>query len=161
VKLSLIVAMSENRVIGRDKDLPWHIPEDLKYFKKVTKGHPMIMGRKTFESIGRPLPQRRNIVLTRQEGFQLQGAEVFKSFDEALSVLRSELPPGAEVFVIGGEEIFRLALPLADKIYLTLVHDEFEGDAFFPEFDESKFIQSDLGTGVGELPHTYFTFERK
>jgi dihydrofolate reductase len=131
--LSIIVAMSEDRVIGRNGKLPWHLPIDLKHFKSLTMGHAIIMGRKTFESIGKPLPGRTTIVLSR--GNEIKNPEVLtaRSIGEAV-----DLAPGdAEVFVIGGSEVFREALERADRIYLTLVHTTVpDGDAFFPEFNE-------------------------
>jgi dihydrofolate reductase len=137
-KLSLIVAMTESRVIGVNNHLPWNIPEDLKRFKQITLGHPIVMGRKTFESIGRPLPKRTNIVITRDKSYRVEGAAVCHSFEEALDwARRSE---GAEeVFAIGGSEIFKLAIPLAWRIYLTEVKWPFEGDTFFPAFPEDDF----------------------
>ena len=131
-RLSLVVAMSENHVIGRDGRLPWRLPDDLKRFKELTTGHTIIMGRKTFDSIGRPLPNRRNIVVTRQEGWSSQGVEVAHSLDEALTAARSD----GEVFIIGGEQIYRAALPRADTIHLTRVHATVEGDAQFPPLEE-------------------------
>jgi dihydrofolate reductase len=134
----LIVAMSENRVIGVDNRLPWSIPEDLKRFKRITNGHPIVMGRKTYESIGRVLPGRTNIVITRERLYRVEGGAVVHSLDEALEWARRS--PGAdEIFVIGGAEIFRLALPLAHRIYLTEVKWPFEGDTFFPDFDERQY----------------------
>ena len=137
-RLSLIVAMTESRVIGVNNHLPWNIPEDLKRFKQITSGHPIVMGRKTFESIGKPLPRRTNIVITRDKTYRVEGGAVVHSFEEALEwARRSE---GAdEVFVIGGSEIFKLAIPLAWRIYLTEVRWPFEGDTFFPGFDEGEF----------------------
>jgi len=137
-KLSLIVAMGENRVIGVDNHLPWNIPEDLKRFKAITLNHPIVMGRKTFESIGKPLPKRTNIVVTRDRSYRVEGGAVCYSFNEALEWARRS-PGNEEVFVIGGSEIFKHALPLAARIYLTEVHWPFEGDTFFPEFDEEDF----------------------
>ena len=131
--LSLIVAASRNGVIGAGGKLPWHLPADLQRFKKLTMGHPILMGRKTFKSIGKPLPGRTNIVITRQEGFQACGAAVAHSLEEALQMCEKE----AEVFVIGGAEIYKQALPLADKIYLTRVEQDFEGDTFLPAIDKT------------------------
>ncbi len=140
-KISLIVAMSENRVIGVKNHLPWSIPEDLKRFKEITLGHPIVMGRKTFESIGRVLPKRTNIVVTRDRAYRVEGAAVCFSFEEALE-WAARSPGGEETFVIGGAEIFRLAMPLAWRIYLTEVKWPFEGDTFFPEFPESEFHEA-------------------
>lgn len=137
-KLSLIVAMSENRVIGVNNHLPWNIPEDLKRFKAITLEHPIVMGRKTFESIGKPLPKRTNIVITRDKTYRVEGGAVVHSFEEALEWAR-KAPGSEEIFVIGGSEIFKLALPLAWRIYLTEVAWPFEGDTFFPAFPEDEF----------------------
>ncbi|MHC4996268.1 MAG: dihydrofolate reductase [Planctomycetota bacterium] len=133
--ISLIAAISNNRVIGADNDLPWRLPADLRYFMRTTSGHAVIMGRKTFDSIQKPLPNRRNIVVSRDPDLAIEGAETVTSLDDALALLAGE----DESFICGGEQIYRLALPLADRIYLTHIDTEAEGDAFFPEFDESLF----------------------
>ncbi len=140
MKLSLICAMAENRVIGRNNSLPWHLSEDLKYFKRVTMGSPIIMGRKTWESIGRPLPGRSNIVVTRNKDYQAEGAKVVESLPAAISLAESiALIDGSEeAFVIGGAELYRLALPEADCFHLTRVHAEVEGDTRLDDFDESR-----------------------
>lgn len=124
--------MSENRVIGKENQLPWHLPADLKFFKATTLHHPILMGRKTYESIGRPLPQRTSIVITRQPGYQVEGAQVVHSLAEAIAAGRQVHP---DLFIIGGAEILREALPLIDTMYLTLIHATFEGDVFYPDFD--------------------------
>jgi dihydrofolate reductase len=129
--LSLIVAMTEQRVIGRNNALPWHLSEDLKRFKQITMGHPIIMGRKTFESIGRPLPGRQNIVLTREKR-EIPGVTVVSTLDDAL---RAAGANQGEVFVVGGAEVFKMALPMADKIHLTLIRETIAGDVLFPEVD--------------------------
>ncbi len=131
MKVSLIAAMSENRVIGRGNRVPWHLPDDLKRFKRRTLGHHLIMGRKTFDSIGKPLPQRTSIVITRRGDYRPDGVLVAHSIDEALHLAEGD----DEVFVAGGEEIYRLALDRADRIYLTIGHALIEGDASFPPFD--------------------------
>lgn len=132
---SIIAAASRNNVIGKDNKLPWRLPADLAHFKELTLGHTVILGRKTFESIGRPLPNRRNIVITRNKNFKPEGVEVVHSIEEALSLADDD----NEVFVIGGEEIYKQALPLVDKVYLTKVQAEVDGDAYFPELgDEWK-----------------------
>ncbi len=128
--ISLIVAMSDNAVIGRDNQLPWHLSEDLKQFKKITMGHPIIMGRKTFESIGKALPGRENIVVTRKPDFSAEGVTVCR---DLTSLLKQHLSSEEEVFVIGGSELYEQALPHVRKLYITLIEDEFEGDAFFPD----------------------------
>jgi len=133
-KISIIVAMSKNRVIGVKNSLPWHISEDLKRFKRLTTGYPIIMGRKTFESIGKPLPERRNIVISRNQNLKLQDVEVVKSIEDALKICSSE----NLIYIIGGEQIYNLAMPYANNIHLTEVNKEVEGDAFFPEFDKNE-----------------------
>lgn len=129
--LSLIVAVARNGVIGCAGKLPWHLSDDLKRFKRLTTGHTVIMGRKTFESIGKPLPNRRNVVLTRQPGFAAPGVEVCRTLPEALALLPGE----DEVFVIGGAEVYRQTWPLAQRLHLTRVEAEVPGDACLPEFD--------------------------
>ena len=129
--------MARNRTIGRNNALPWHLSEDLKYFKRVTVGKPIIMGRKTWDSIGRPLPGRTNIVITRDKNFSAEGARVVHSLDEALELAQSVcLIDGAEeAVVIGGAEIYSFAMEKADRLYMTQVHADVEGDAWFPEFN--------------------------
>ena len=137
VTVSLIVAVSNNGVIGVKNQLPWHLSEDLKYFKALTMGKPIVMGRKTFESIGRPLPGRSNIVITSDQHWHSPGVEVCHSIDAALE-LATKLAAGSEmdeVMVIGGEQIYRQSINLADRIYMTKVNVDMEGDAFFPELD--------------------------
>lgn len=134
-RLSLIVAQAENRAIGKENQMPWHLPEDLRYFKHVTMGKPVIMGRKTFESIGRPLPGRTNIVITRQTDWQANGVTAVTSLEAAIEQAASAAPE--EIMIIGGAQIYRESLPLAERIYLTQIHESFEGDAFFPALDDS------------------------
>jgi len=143
MNVSLIVAVSRNGVIGLDNQLPWHLPEDLKYFKSVTMGKPLIMGRKTFESIGRPLPGRTNIVITRDSGWHAEGVEVAQTLLQAMTLARLACAQAElnEIMVIGGEQIYRLALPVADRLYLTEVQAEVEGDAFFPAYDPDQWQQ--------------------
>ncbi len=129
--LSLIVATAKNNVIGKDNKMPWHLPADLAYFKKVTLGKPVIMGRKTFESIGRPLPKRRNIVITRDQGYQATGIDIVNSIDEALSLVSNV----EEVMVIGGGSIYQHCLPQADRLYITHIDADIAGDTFFPHYD--------------------------
>ncbi|MER1987552.1 MAG: dihydrofolate reductase [Solibacillus sp.] len=129
--ISLIVAHDKNRVIGYENDMPWHLPGDLQYFKEMTMGKPILMGRKTFESIGRPLPGRRNIVITRNDAYDAEGIETAPSLEAALALVRD----AEEIMVIGGEQIFTQALPLAEKLYITLIDHEFVGDTYFPAYD--------------------------
>lgn len=141
--ISAIVAMSDNFVIGVNNQLPWHIPEDLAHFKKITNGHPIIMGRKTFESIGKILPNRTNIIITKQAGYDQKGAVIAGGLDEAVKNA-SASPGGEEIFIIGGGEIFKMAMPIIQKLYLTIVHKNIDGDVFFPEIPkEFKEISSD------------------
>ena len=136
--ISLIVAASTNNVIGNDGELPWRLSDDLKRFKAVTMGKPIVMGRKTFESIGRPLPGRQNIVISRQGGFAADGCDVVQSIEQAVEVAGA----AEEIMVIGGSEIYAAFLPIADRVYLTRVHTEAEGDAFFPSLEEAKWRES-------------------
>jgi dihydrofolate reductase len=129
--VTAVVAIAENRAIGKDNELLWHLPKDLKHFKEITKGHTIIMGRKTFDSIGKPLPHRRNIVITRSKDLEIEGAEVANAVEEALALCMDE----NEVFIVGGADIYKLAMPSTDRIYLTTVHESYEGDAYFPEID--------------------------
>ncbi|BCN93863.1 dihydrofolate reductase [Thiomicrorhabdus immobilis] len=131
MKVAMIAAMAKNRVIGLDNDMPWHLPDDLKFFKATTTGKPVIMGRKTFESIGsKPLPNRPNYVISRQPDFEAPGATVFASIDAALS----ELAEHEEVIIMGGGQLYSMMLPKADKLYLTLIDAEIDGDTLFPDW---------------------------
>jgi dihydrofolate reductase len=132
-RLTLIAALARNRAIGRDNAMPWRLPEDLRRFKRLTLGHAVIMGRKTFESIGSPLPGRDNIVITRSRDWSPPGCAVAHSLDAALASAESR----SEAFVIGGAQIYALAMPLAQRLYLTEIERDFDGDAFFPEYDRS------------------------
>lgn len=132
MKISLIVAMSKNRVIGRDNKMPWHLSADLKRFRAITMNSPILMGRKTFESIGKPLDGRTNLILSKNEHYQPQGCLVFNSLESALAVAKNH---GDELFIIGGATLYEIALPLAQRLYLTDIQAEFDGDTFFPEFD--------------------------
>lgn len=145
--LSLIAAMSRNRVIGNHGDLPWHEPEDLAHFKRTTSGHAVIMGRKTAESLKfRPLPKRRNLVVTRQAGLVLPGFEVFTDLDAAIRAARASDP---EPFLIGGGELYALALPQVTTMYLTVVERDCEGDAFFPVFAEAQWRERERRVSGG------------
>jgi dihydrofolate reductase len=148
---SLVVAMSRNRVIGRDNALPWRLPADLAFFKRVTLGHPVIMGRRTYESIGRPLPGRLNIVVTTQRDYEAPGCVVVHSMEEAYRAAGS----AKEVSIIGGSTIFEAALPEADVIYLTEVNADVPGDAYFPLFDRSKWQETVLETHLPDDRHAY------
>jgi len=164
MKVALIVAVSRNNVIGRDNQLPWHLPEDLKYFKSVTMGKPILMGRKTFESIGRPLPGRTNIVITRDSEWTAEGVEVVTHIEAAL-VLGEKACKSTEVdeiMVIGGAQIYRELLPLADRLYITKVEADVEGDAFFPQIDFQQWRQVDekVPEAVDSHPYRFLTLDR-
>lgn len=203
MNISLIVAISENNVIGRDNDLPWHIPEDLKRFKEITKGHPVIMGRKTHESIGRLLPNRTNIIITRDTDYKVEGAIVVYSLDEAIEEAKNviasktkqsqdsgqarmtEITHGKqstknydessspqpspekeretkdEVFIIGGGQIFKQAMEIADKLYLTVVHTEIEGDVYFPDYSVFNKEVYRRKSSSEKYSYTFFDLEKK
>ena len=154
--ISLIAAMSENRVIGVRNTIPWSIPSDLKRFSEITMGHPVIFGRKTFESIGRPLPNRKNIILTKQLHYQAEGASVVHSFEDALALCKAE----DEVFICGGGPLYRTTISLADRIYLTVVHRVYEGDTFFPEIP-ATFTEISREEVKEEIPYAIIRYERK
>lgn len=136
--ISLVVAYTNNRVIGKDGGMPWHLPEDLAHFKRATMGYPIIMGRTTWLSIGRPLPGRRNIVLSRNPEFKPQGAEVYTDIKAALD----SCPEAEKICIIGGEQIFRLALPIANEIIATEIQSDIDGDTWFPEIDASLWLET-------------------
>lgn len=167
MQLSLIVAMAENHVIGRNNQLPWHLPEDLRYFKRVTMGKPVIMGRKTFDSIGRPLPGRTNIIITRNPDYQVDKARVVHDLDSAIELCRHivSFDGKKEAMVIGGAEIYRQALPQAHRLYLTRVHAEVAGDAHFPAFEESEWLEVERETqpasGSNPFDYSFTVLERK
>ncbi len=156
--ISAIFAMSRNRVIGVGGYLPWDIPEDLEYFRSVTKGHPVIMGRKTFEAIGRLLPNRPNIIVTRNLDFSFPGAVVFHTVEEALAYAKTL--DDVEVFIIGGAEIFTLAKSYIDRLYLTIVDAEIEGDTYFPEYSEFSVITSERVGSDENFKYTFYILEK-
>ena len=143
-RLALIVAVADNGVIGRDNGLPWHLPEDLRYFKRITMGKPIVMGRKTFESIGRALPGRTNIVISRNEQFAPDGVLLAASLDEALGLARqlADEQGVGEAVIIGGAQIYALALPRADRLYVTRVHATPEGDTLLPPVDWAQWVET-------------------
>jgi dihydrofolate reductase len=161
--ISFIVAADENNLIGKNNQLPWHLPDDMKYFKNQTWGMTVIMGRKSLESLGKPLQGRQNIVVTRNRDWKPDGAEVAHSIDEAIEIAKGT---GAkEIFIIGGAEIFKAAMPIADRIYLTRIHHQFDGDVYFPEVSpgewnlvKNHFCDSDE---KNKYPHTFQVWERK
>lgn len=135
--ISLIVAMDENRAIGYKNKLPWNLPSELKYFRETTKGKPVIMGRRTFDSIGRPMPERLNIVVTRDRSYRADNCIVVNSKEDALKAAKDS----SEIMVIGGAEIYRLFFPMANRLYITKVHGAFEADTYFPEFNEDEWVK--------------------
>jgi dihydrofolate reductase len=157
-RITLLVAYAANRVIGKDGKLPWHLPEDLKRFKRLTMGHHIVMGRKTWESIGRLLPGRHHVIVSRRPGYRVAGAKVVQSLDAAIASADGD----DEVFVIGGGEIFALAMPLADRILATEIERDYEGDVRFPELQSGAWRETEREEGVGEsgLPYRYVTLER-
>ena len=150
-KRSLVVAVARNGVIGRDNALPWRLPDDLAYFKRVTLGHPVVMGRRTYESIGKPLPGRRNIVVTRQPGFDAPGCIVVHSLDEAWQAAGD----AEEVCVIGGTTLFEETLPLADVLHLTEVEADVDGDTYFPPFDRGAWRETEVLRHSADERHPY------
>lgn len=146
--LSIIVAMARNRTIGIDNTLPWRIPEDLKHFKRLTMGHHIIMGRKTFESIGRPLPGRITVVVSRDRNLRIEGCSVAHSLSEAIASCASD----TQIFVVGGADIYAQALDLADTLLITEIQQEIAGDAWFPEFDRSEWLEDSREIHYQEIP---------
>jgi dihydrofolate reductase len=159
--ISFVVAMDQERVIGKENQLPWHLPADLAYFKRVTTGHTIVMGRKTYESIGRPLPKRRNVVLTRDRQYEAEGCEVVHSIEEVLNIVKQD----EECFVIGGTEVFMLFWDHVDRLYVTYIDETFEGDTFFPEIDENEWEVVSVEEGIvdekNRYRHEFRTYERK
>ena len=159
--ISFVVAMDENRLIGKENQIPWHLPDDLKRFKKITMGHPIVMGRKTLDSIGKPLPGRENIVLTRNKNAELPGCTVFYSEAELIDYCRKL---DDEIFVIGGSGLFQMFLPYVDRLYITRIYEKFEGDVYFPEVDLSLFeiVEKEKGLKDEKNPfdYEYILYER-
>ena len=158
--LTMIAAAAENNALGKDNDLIWHISEDLKRFKRLTTGHAIIMGRKTFESMPKALPNRTNIVLTKRKDYQAEGAEVVHTVEDALDLVKEDVQP----FIIGGGQIYSLFMPLCDRIELTRVHHEFEADVYFPDIDLNEFevIAKEYVSKTEEQPYnyTYLTYQK-
>jgi dihydrofolate reductase len=169
MKIALIAAMTDSRVIGKDNQLPWHLPEDMEHFKRMTTGHTVIMGRKTFASLkNRPLPKRRNIVLSREPNFKPVGVEVAGSLGKALQLAKGDGQENSEqeIFIIGGENVFTQAVPIADRVYLTVIHHEYDGDTHFPKLDlDEKFriVASETreSRAAEKLKYTFLTIERQ
>jgi len=159
--ISIIVAAAENNVIGKNNDLIWHLPRDLKHFKETTTGHYIIQGRKTYESYGKPLPNRTNVIITRDKNYKAEGCIVVHSLEDAIK----EAQVDSEPFIIGGGKIYEQALPMVDRIYLTRIHEKFEGDTFFPELDMNDWDVVDesyfAADEKNKYPFTIFTLDRK
>ena len=161
-RITHIVAMADNRVIGRDGGMPWHIPEDFKFFKKTTMGRALVMGRKTYASIGRALPGRLNVVVTRDAAFHADGVVAQPSLDAALAYCRAHSAEwGEEIFVIGGGEIYRQTLAAAERIYLTQVHRTVDGDTTYPALDLTAFVVTPIGGGDSPEPYTMLRLDRR
>jgi len=160
--ISLIAAHTLNRVIGRNNDLPWKLPNDMKFFMNTTKGHHVVMGRKNYDSIPpkfRPLPDRTNLVLTRQKDFKAEGCIIINSIEEGISIARKEKEQ--ELFMIGGSEVYKMTLPIANRLYLTEIQTELEGDTFFPEFNKNEWSRTVLDSHPIDEKHKYaFDFVR-
>ena len=154
MKISLIVAMDKNRVIGKDNDIPWRIPADWQYVKKITAGYPIVMGRKNFESIGRVLPLRRNIILTRSDNFSYDGCEVANSIQDVFNLCKHE----EEIFIFGGEQVYKMFLPYVEKMYITKIHDEFVGDTFFPEFETNEWKEISVEKGITDQKNPFIYY---
>jgi dihydrofolate reductase len=154
MNFSMIAAMDENRVIGKDNDLPWRLPRDWAYVQKITMGKTIVLGRKNFESIGKALPGRKNIVLTRKRDFSPQNCLIVHSIDEVLQTCRGD----EEVFIFGGEEIYSQFMPMVTKLYLTKIHHAFEGDTYFPEINEGDWKEISRVKGIKDKqnPYTYY-----
>lgn len=160
--LSHIVAAAKNGVIGVNNGLPWSIPEDMKFFKDTTKGKSLIMGRKTFESVGHPLPHRLNVVITRQQGYQPAGAVVVPTLSAAIEYCKTQTDKyGDEIFIIGGGEIFKESMAIVDRIYLTRIHQDFVGDIYYPEIDTNTFELVRQNDRSEPIPFSFLTFERR
>lgn len=154
--ISIIVATDKNNLIGKDNDLPWRIPADLAYFKKITSGSTVVMGRKTYESIGKPLPNRRNIILSRK-GFSAEGCDTLHSLEE----VKAHVQDNEELFIIGGAHIFKEALRFADFLYLTYIDEEFQGDTYFPSIDEKDWELLSEVKGIKDDKNPYDYYFRK
>ncbi len=155
--ISLIAAMAKNRVIGKDNGIPWRAPGEMKRFKEATMGHTLVMGRKTFESIGRPLPGRTTIVITRDKSYSAEGCSIVHSLKEAIDLADSE----KEIFIAGGSQIYEQAFPLVDQVYLTIVDVDVDGDAMLPEFDLSQFVEVNKEFVQTEPSYTCYVYRKQ
>lgn len=158
--ISFVVAMGKNRVIGKDNKIPWNMPADFKHMRKLTDGKSLIIGRKTHESIGKPLPNRKNIILTRDKNYKSEGGVIVHSKEEALNAAE-----GDEIIIFGGEKIYKMFFPIANKIYLTIIDHEFDGDAFFPEYNEDEWEikekEDHKADEKNQYDYSFLTLERK
>ena len=161
-QLSLIAALASNGVSGRDNGMPWHLPEDLRRFRALTTGHPIIMGRKTWDSLGRPLPGRTSIVVSRQSGLSIPGALVAASLDDAVA-LAAAAEGGDQAFIIGGAQLYAQALPRVQRLLLTELADAFEGDTVFPAFERSQWIETarESAISAGGLRYAFVDYRRR
>jgi dihydrofolate reductase len=154
--IHFVVAYTTNRLIGNDNKMPWHLPDDLRHFKELTTGKTVVMGRQTFESIGKPLPQRRNVVLTRQTDFHYPGIEIVHQLDDILQI--------GDIYVIGGAQIFKALIDVVDRMHITELHTILSGDTFFPEWDKDDFCLVSNTPGVvnekNRIPHTFYVYNR-
>ena len=159
MNINIVVAIGSNNAIGKNNKLLWHLPKDLKHFKELTTGHTVIMGRKTYDSVGKPLPNRRNIVITRQQ-IDIPGCEVVNSLDQAIGLCKSE----EEVFIVGGAEIYKQAMQVTNSIYLTIVHQSFDGDTYFPEIKADEWKETEREDYQPDEKHqfaySFITLER-
>lgn len=160
MNIYIVVAIASNNAIGKNNQLLWHLPNDLKHFKEITKGHTVIMGRKTYDSVGKPLPKRRNIVVTRQP-IEIPGCEVAGSLQEAMELGKTD----GDLYIIGGAEIYKQALPITNYIYLTIVHQDFEADTFFPEINPEEWLEISREDHQPDeknpLPYSFITLKRR
>ena len=160
MNINIVVAIASNNAIGKNNKLLWHLPKDLRHFKELTTGHTVIMGRKTFDSVGKPLPKRRNIIVTRQN-IKIEGCEVVNSLEAALALAKNE----TEVDIVGGAEIYKLAMPLTNTIHLTIVHQSFEADTFFPEIDNKTWHETSREEHQPDeknaIPFSFITLKRR
>ncbi len=165
MKISMIAAMGNNRVIGLNNTMPWHLPADLKWFKNTTFGCPIIMGRKTYDSIGLPLPGRLNIILSRNKELKIKGCNVVNSLEEALQLAKQEDNPSQEIFITGGAHLYNKFLNDADRLYLTLIEEDFEGDTFFPDYTQLNWHEVDKITHPADdknpYSYTFITLDRE
>jgi dihydrofolate reductase len=164
MKISMIAAMGIDRVIGLNNKMPWHLPADLKWFKQTTLGSPIIMGRKTYDSIGFPLPGRLNIILSRNKHLKIKGCRVVNSLDDALRLAKAEDTDSKEIFITGGSHLYDKFLPDADRLYLTLIDEKFEGDTYFPDYSQFEWNEVDktehLFDDLNPYSYTFLTLDR-